>query len=335
VSALLFNASLSVIIFLLVVKNLGMLIFYLFFCLRIMPPTDHFFSVNFKIAPSLFSFGGWISVHNIAASILLYSERLLIGILLTMAAVTYYTAPYELVVRLRIVPSSMMMVLFPAFSTLQTLDKERLKNLFLRSLKYLILIMGLITLIIATFSKEILVIWLGSNFEKSTVVLQTLSFGIFLSSLAWLCGTVLQGIGRPKIVAIIATAQVPLYLLTVWLLIGELGIEGAALAWTLQKGVTVFLLLISCRRLNLLSTFYLIENGVLKSVVAISILALLTFFTKALLDSSLLINTIIVSGFITIFALTAWFYVMDTKDRMVFLPVKNVLTKFFNRNHKI
>ena len=141
--ALFFGASLPVIVLLLVIKNFGMLFFYFFYCIRTMPSIRPFFSVDFKVAPSLFNFGGWIALQNAAVAILLYLDRFLVGVLLTMSAVTYYTAPYELVNRALIIPSSMMMVLFPAFSSLEAMDREKLQNLFNRALKYLILIMGL------------------------------------------------------------------------------------------------------------------------------------------------------------------------------------------------
>ena len=66
----------------------------------------------------LFAFGGWVTVSNIVSPILSNFDRFLIGSLLSMAAVTYYTAPYEAVTKLWIIPMSLTMTLFPAFSSM-------------------------------------------------------------------------------------------------------------------------------------------------------------------------------------------------------------------------
>ncbi len=64
----------------------------------------------------LFSFGGWLTVTNIVGPVMVYFDRFFIATLLTLAAVTYYVTPYEVVSRLLIVPIAAMSVLFPTVS---------------------------------------------------------------------------------------------------------------------------------------------------------------------------------------------------------------------------
>lgn len=315
VIALLFGAGLPLIILLITIKNLMILVCYGFLSLRIMPSGRSFFSIDFKIASSLFTFGGWVALHNVFVYILMYADRFLIGGLLTMTAVTYYTVPYGLTSRLLIVPSSMVTVLFPAFSTLQALDREKLELLFSRSLKYLIIIMGLIALTFVVFSKEILVLWLGSDFAKSATVFQILSIGAFLCSIASLCGTLLQGVGYPKIVTIIHAPQVPLYLLISWFLIKKIGIEGAALAWSLRMLITVILLFVYCINLKLFKPPWLLQKRLIHSVFIISLISMATFMFKSFFGSSLF-------GLLTIFLiftisnfLIVWYYTLDNEGR--------------------
>ncbi|MFN3135280.1 MAG: oligosaccharide flippase family protein [Candidatus Kryptonium sp.] len=88
------------------------------------------FILNFKICPALknklylkllsriFSFGGWITVVNIGNPILTYIDRFLICVILSIGVLAYYTAPFEAVQRLWIIPANLVITLFPAFSLL-------------------------------------------------------------------------------------------------------------------------------------------------------------------------------------------------------------------------
>ena len=58
-----------------------------------------------------------VTVTNIVSPIMVSMDRLLIGTLISMAAVAYYATPYEAASKLFIIPSSIVGVLFPAFSS--------------------------------------------------------------------------------------------------------------------------------------------------------------------------------------------------------------------------
>jgi O-antigen/teichoic acid export membrane protein len=322
------GGNLPMIIILLLLKNTSVMILYFILCRKLIPSANPLSSINFTLAKSLFSFGSWIALHNAAVAILLYLDRFLVGVFLTMSAVAYYTAPYELVSRASIIPSSMMMVLFPAFSSLETIDKERLQNLFIRSFKYLILIMGLVLSIIFVFAREILLLWLGNEFaEKSTIVLQIFSVGVFFSSLAWLSGTLLQGIGKPRVVTIIILIQVPIYIALTWFLIKSIGIEGAAIAWTIQKGLTAFVFYKACWKLGLFRPSRIIVSNLSKFAIAILMIFTVMFIVKSLLHFSLISTAVISSVMIISYLIIAWYYCIDSEDKGIILEIFNNLKK--------
>src|SRR5439155_1207766 len=64
----------------------------------------------------LLSYSGWVSVSNVVSPLLVYLERFLLASLAGVAAVAYYTAPYEAITRLLIVPAGLAGALFPALS---------------------------------------------------------------------------------------------------------------------------------------------------------------------------------------------------------------------------
>ncbi len=161
-----------------------------------------------------------------------------------MTAVAYYIAPHETITRLLVVPASLTATLFPAFSALEGIkDREKLGILFARSVKYVLVSFGLLALVVALFAKELLQLWLGTDFSaQSTAVLQILVIGALFNSLAQVPSTLLSGGGRPDIPVKIHLLELPFYVALAWAIIPQWGIKGAATAWTLRVIVDAFLM---------------------------------------------------------------------------------------------
>ena len=51
----------------------------------------------------LLSFGSWVTISNIVGPLMIYFDRFVIGALLTMTAVAYYTTPFDVVTRFTII----------------------------------------------------------------------------------------------------------------------------------------------------------------------------------------------------------------------------------------
>src|SRR5205085_292178 len=64
------------------------------------------------------TFAGWVAISGIISPLLVYVDRFMVGVLLSMAAVTYYAAPFEIVARLVLLPAGIVGALYPAFSQL-------------------------------------------------------------------------------------------------------------------------------------------------------------------------------------------------------------------------
>ena len=130
------------IVALILVARFGALSALVALALRIFPKVRKF-SAHFSLFPRLFSYGCWITVSSVVGPILVYLDRFLITSLLSIAAVAYYSAPYEAVTRLWIIPASLVMSLFPAFSALEGIrDRQRLGTLFALSVKFELLTLG-------------------------------------------------------------------------------------------------------------------------------------------------------------------------------------------------
>jgi O-antigen/teichoic acid export membrane protein len=321
-AAVLFNAGLPTIMYLLVAKNLIVLILH-YFCCSMTLKSDFAFSINLKAAPSLFNYGWWVAISSAATSFLWYLDRFLVGTFLTMSAVTYYTAPYQLVGRAFIIPASIMPVLFPAFSSLEAVSKDKLQNLLARSAKYVILVMGFTMGGVIVFSGEILHVWLGREFAmESTLTLQILAVGVFFGSLAWLGGTLLQSLGYPKITAITQFPQIPIYIVLLWLLIVPFGIEGAALARTLRFALSMGIILTMCLKYRLFSPATLVQNGLWQSVVTVSIILASAALVKSIFDFSIPMMVVFFLVFLLCGCLAIWRYGLDAKDRETIILIR-------------
>lgn len=196
------------------------------------------FPGSIAIGKSLLAYGGWMTVTNVVGPLMVRLDRFVIGIMLTMSAVAYYATPYEIVTRLWIIPNAIVGVLFPAFSSALTGDRDRAARLFERGVSYILLLMLPFALIVTAFAPEGLTLWLGEDFaEQSTPALRWLAIGVLINSLAHVPFGFLQADGRPDLTAKLHLVELPVYFVLLWWLLGLRGIEGAAIAWAVRVTV--------------------------------------------------------------------------------------------------
>lgn len=191
---------------------------------------------DFSLVRPLLGFGGWVTISGAVVPILMYADQLLIGALISVAAVGYYAPAYSIANKLTLLPGCLVSTLFPAFSTSAGRgDSEWIRKTMLRSLKFLILTVGPAALLLIFFARQVLTFWLGAKFAKEgALALQILSGASFIVALTYTPLTLLQGIGRPDLAAKIHLAQVPIHLVLVCALALRFGLPGAALACALR-----------------------------------------------------------------------------------------------------
>lgn len=318
--------SLPGIIALILAASMATLMVLVTMNIRIFPELKRY-SSSLALFRSLFAFGGWVTVSGVVGPILVYLDRFLIGSILTMSAVAYYTAPYEAVTRLWVIPSSMTMALFPAFSTLEGIkDRTKLGMLFARSIKYVLLMLGPMVVVIALFARDILQIWLGSDFAReSTLAMQILAIGVLVNSLAHVPFALLQGTGRPDIPAKFHMIELPLYLCMAWIMVSSFGIAGAAGAWTFRVAMDMMLLFWAAFKAFDFSIRMMSVNGAVLAGVSLAALAVAGFGLKAAAHAlPLYAHIILIGGLILIFAWAAWKCVLDAPDRSAFRALARV-----------
>jgi O-antigen/teichoic acid export membrane protein len=183
---------------------------------------------------ALLRFGGWVTVTNLVSPIMVYLDRFIIGASMSVAAVAAYVAPYELVVKLLILPSALMGAFVPALAFTRVSDPARMATLYEQSLRTVTLLMFPVLLVVVAFAQELLQLWIGTMFSsESARVLQWLSIGVFLSAMAQAPYAVLQSAGRPDLIARLHVLELPVYALTLLLVMRTGGgLQGIAITWT-------------------------------------------------------------------------------------------------------
>jgi O-antigen/teichoic acid export membrane protein len=185
-------------------------------------------------------FGGWLTVSNIIGPIMVYFDRFILGSLVSMAQVAFYTTPYEFVSRISILPSSLVRVLFPEFSKhISSQDgHQKIVDLYFLSLKLLFVILIIPCAGLVYFGKEGLSFWLGSDFAESAFpILQILTIGIFFNSLALIPFTLVQSTEKVDWTAKLHLLELPLYLGALWWMIKLYNLIGSAIVWTVRMVV--------------------------------------------------------------------------------------------------
>jgi O-antigen/teichoic acid export membrane protein len=196
-----------------------------------------------SLVKPLMSFGGWMTVTNVIGPFMYGMDRFLLGAIVSIQAVAFYSTPYEIVTKLLVIPTALSGVLFPAFSTSLVADPARARHVYWRAHWIIALVMAPLALVLIIGSHWGLTIWLGTDFaDQSSLVSRVLTVGVFVNSIAFVPYALVQGAGRPDWTAKLHLVELPLYLILFWTWTKRFGISGTSAAWTVRVVVDMAVL---------------------------------------------------------------------------------------------
>lgn len=264
----------------------------------------------------LLHFGGWVTLANVVNPVLLFLDRFLIGAMLPVAMVGYYTAPFEAVTKVWIIPTSLTAPIFPACSALGLRRTQELEGLYARSLRFLFCAIAPISVVLVLLARPIIGAWLGPAFvDKSAVPLQFLAAGVFVNCFAHVPYCFLQGLGRPDLPAKLFLAELLPYGLLLWWMIGRWGISGAAAAWSIRVTIEVVLLFWLSQRAFSLSPGHLLERRTRTALAVLCGSACGIYVLEVLLGGGTAVRVAICAAWLAAFVVAAWRWVLDRADR--------------------
>ena len=295
---------------LLIIKILIGLCFYIY-SKRVVKGKLFSLRINAEKVKSAFRFGKWIAISNTINPIMGHLDRYIIGALLTLSAVTFYTTPFDAVQKINLLPISMTAVLFPAFAITSGAAKKSgtiLTNSVLATLFFVFPIACCVIL----FAEEILLLWLGNEFAiKSAFVLQILAIGAFFNSTSQIIFTYIQGIGKPKKTAQIHMFEFVFYTPLLWALISFFGIIGAACARSSRVFVDWFLLNIVVKKESK-GKVYLVET------LGLGVMLITMIYVSQIL-TLLYLKVVIAVLFLVVYFSIVWFKYMNEEIKILLL----------------
>jgi O-antigen/teichoic acid export membrane protein len=313
VAVLPFSVSLYPIVAVLLAGRFLAALAHLLLLFRLLPDIKKKYQFDRTNIRSLLSFGGWMTVSNMIVPIMVSMDRFVIGAVLSVTAVAFYTTPYEIVSRLLIIPSAFVAVLLPAQSTVLAVgnhqNRQHSTRLFNKSLSYIFISLFPLVLVISVFSFDALNLWVGDEFAKNGyLVMQWLVAGVFFYGLSLVPYSLVQSAGHPDWSAKLHIFELPLYLGVLWWSLLEYGILGAAVTWTLRA-------LIDALALYVMAMVLLPESRASAVHFGFSLIAAISVFIATAMLKALSYKILFTLIILTCFALWVWYRVFQQKER--------------------
>lgn len=219
----------------------------------------------------LLSHGGWITVGNILAPLMANLDKILLGGIVALEKVVYYTTPMEMISRVWAVPGSVTRIFFPKFAA--TTSDQELKLQF----RFASQIMGLfvvpICLVIFVFSKELIGLWLNNDFaNQSSALAQWMVLGVLFNCFNWIPYGWLQATSHVRWSIYTVLLEIPLFFTTFYFFTSNYGIWGAAVVWAgrlIFDFLITYIVVVKIKR-NLMSEFIFALSYILGTLVLLA-----------------------------------------------------------------
>lgn len=193
--------------------------------------------------------GGWFSVSAIVSPLLVQADRVVIGAVLSAAAVSTYAVPFDLITQLLIVVTAVSTVAFPSITQQLQTDAVAARAKFDRWLLTVAGVMAAVTALVAWYLPALLDVWIGSALPADAAsVGRWLCLGVWINAIGAMYFAWLHAQGRFRATALLHMAELPLYVATLVLLLKQFGVVGAAVAWVLRVGLDSAMLAWLARR---------------------------------------------------------------------------------------
>jgi O-antigen/teichoic acid export membrane protein len=195
--------------------------------------------IDFAILRGLAGFGGWFVAASVGVTVLYQLDKLILGSLLTVAAVTYYVVPGSLANRIQGAVGAGTQIVFPVASALFVQGRrDRLLRLYRDGTRLSFLLAAALSVPMAVFAEPFLRYWLSPAFAERSSSVMVLLVGTYallgLTGVAWGLGF---GSGRAKINALFALGMAALDVGLLLVLVGPYEITGAAVAYLLSAAI--------------------------------------------------------------------------------------------------
>lgn len=243
-SVMIFGPRLDLMVASLIVARLVVLVVHMYYVNKASSKYSHAEIISKKNVRDLLSFGVWMTASNIISPLMVVADRFIISYMLGASLVAFYTVPFEVLIRVLIIPAALTAALFPRLASLGASDPHAANQLYKKSLKTVAAVMFMICLVIGAGSYWGLTWWIGQDFaQNSWYIASILAVGILFNSVAQIPHAALHAQGRVRATALIHLAEFVLYIPILFIFLKSFGLGGAAMAWAIRAGCDLIILL--------------------------------------------------------------------------------------------
>lgn len=198
----------------------------------------------------LFSFGGWFLLSSVGVLLLYQLDKLLLGRLMGVAAVTFYVVPSGLARQVQGLASAATNVIFPMSAELfETERHDALAKLYLEGTRIVHILVTIVAVPLAVFADKFLRHWMGAEFASRSslaMVLLVITYYLLAStSSAW---GIANGSGHVKINALYVVGMATADLALFFVLVPMFGVAGAAASYLVAAVVGAPVLIATIER---------------------------------------------------------------------------------------
>lgn len=256
-------------------------VLFLLLTIRRLIPDFRWVRPSNVVSRKVASFSGYAYLSRIAAVTYNHADKLIIGALISMSELTYYTIPSTLINRLLGLTFRMGCVFYPVASELDALgDHEKLGRIYLSATRYLNYINTYFVMIICLFAYQILYWWLGDKFAvNGRWIMIVMALSMLLDSFTNLPSLLNDGLGYPKLTGMFAVTRAVISLALTLVLTQRLGIIGAALSHLIASALlSIAFLIVVHRKTVPFSLRRLVEHGYLTTAFIAALCGVPAFF---------------------------------------------------------
>ena len=255
-------------------------------------------------------------------SIIKWTDVLMIGFFRTTSDVGIYNVALPTASLLVLVPTGMMALFLPVITMLYSKKKKKeIKNLTIRTSKWIFFANFPIFLVLLLFSKQILKVMFGQEYVVGSTVLSILLFAYMIDSVSHVNSSLLLMLKKTKLIFFIGGITALCNIILNILLIPSYGLVGGAIATSASLVFGYIMYAVSSYRFTkifAIKLFYLkfVTAGILSSLIVYPLVIKIEPSIFSIVILSLLFGLIY-------FVISVLLKSFDEQDKDLFLSIKN------------
>ena len=270
----------------------------------------------------LFSFGVYRFIWIVANQLIFYSDSVVIGIFLSVGAITYFAIAGSLINYGRTFVSLVTDTFYPAATRLDAKqDMAGLRDLLILGTKVAMLIALPLCFGFIFLGKQFIVLWMGKEYSSSALYLTVLTIAQFGAMSQYVSALVLAGMAKHRLLAYFIMAEGLVNVILSIILVRKIGLIGVAWGTVVPDIICMAVIVpwYTLRILNLSVREYILRALMGPAISALPIVGIGYAFSRMVLTPSWATFGGEVLIICSVFVATAYFVCLDRSQRAIVL----------------